>query len=399
MKTKIIGLLLTVALTLGLLSSCVFITEFPFPTGSAEGNDDNLKDTIINVTGGDEYNVTINSNGNQNMLAASKALLSVVSVTTSSSAGSGVIYQLDKEKGDAYIITNYHVLYQNKTASISDKINVYLYGMEAAEYAIPATYVGGSMNYDLAVIRVRTNTTLMGSNAMAATIADSDKVAILDTAIAIGNPEAEGISATTGCINVDSENIIVEFQSLSASKQVQLRVMRTDAAVNSGNSGGGLFNDKGELIGIVNAKNASSTTDNIGYAIPSNVAKAIAQNIIDYCAETNKTSVYRCMLGITVSVKSLSTKYDTESGKIFKLEEVFVSELTDNSSVAGKIYKNDVINSISINGEKTAVTRTFHVVDTMLNARVNDTVIINVTRNGASVDVTIPIVESMLTQY
>ena len=74
-----------------------------------------------------------------------------------SSAGSGVIYQLDKNEGDAFIITNYHVVYDassNRENGISDDISVYLYGSATEERAIKATYVGGSIYYDIAVLRV-----------------------------------------------------------------------------------------------------------------------------------------------------------------------------------------------------------------------------------------------------
>ncbi|MBE6645900.1 MAG: trypsin-like serine protease [Ruminococcaceae bacterium] len=259
----------------------------------------------------------------------------------------------------------------------------------------PPTYVGGSMSYDIAVLKVEASTVLMASNARAVDVADSNGVTILDTAIAIGNPGGGGLSATVGCINVDSENIAVKFETQSGSVSVSLRVMRTDAAVNSGNSGGGLFNDSGELIGIVNAKDADTTTDNIGYAIPSNVAKAIADNAIYYSDGTVK----RCMLGITVGVKSYSTDYDTESGKIIKLEEILVTELTENAAVKGYLKAGDVINSITVDGVTHEVSRIFHVVDSMLAARVGSSVTVNITDADGTRDVLIPITENMLTVY
>ena len=76
------------------------------------------------------------------------------------SAGSGVIYQMDKTAGDAFIITNYHVVYDassNTENGISDDISVYLYGSEIEEKAIEATYVGGSLYYDIAVYHVDTS--------------------------------------------------------------------------------------------------------------------------------------------------------------------------------------------------------------------------------------------------
>jgi len=417
---KLIGVLLVMTLAVGSLSSCFLFERNGLGNISIGG--DGEGGVTINLEGGPNYEeINITSTADKNLLAASKALLSSVSVrctfeeyqyswtgsqtgtTETGAAGSGVIYKLDKNSGDAYIITNYHVVYNaNSTAQngISKNIYVYLYGMEMAtsentNYAIPAEYVGGSMSYDIAVLKVTDSTVLMESNAMAVSVADSDRVTILDTAIAIGNPGDGGISATVGNINVDSEQIYVQFETSGGTQPVQLRVMRTDAAVNSGNSGGGLFNDKGELIGIVNAKDADQTVDNIGYAIPSNVAKAIAENVIHYSDGTVK----RCMLGITVGVKSYSTKYDLETGKIYKLEEVVVTELTSGAAAKGILEVGDVINSITVDGVKHEVSRIHHVVDSMLYARVGSSVVINVTRGGVKTDLTLPITENMLTVY
>lgn len=409
MKKKLLCILFVLCFSVMPLTSCLLL----------EGGDSVLNGdrapaggTTINVEGGPVYeNIEINSNHDKNLLAASRAMLSTVSVICTyetalglpgGSAGSGVIYKLDKEKGDAYVITNYHVVYNGATAKnpISNDINLFLYGMEhmaegEVSYAIPATYVGGSMEYDIAVLKVTGSTTLMESCAMAATFADSDKVSVLETAIAIGNPGGGGLSATVGCINVDSENISVQFDTPVGKKAVSLRVMRTDAAVNSGNSGGGLYNDSGELIGIVNAKDADTTVDNIGYAIPSNVAKAIADNAIYY----NDGTVKRCLLGITVGSAKYYTEYDVETGKIHKYEKVVITELTDTSAAAGLLMPGDIINSITVDGKKCEVTRIHHVVDAMLYARVGSSVITNVTRDGAAVDVTIAVTQKMLTVY
>ncbi len=416
MKKKILALMLLICVSVGSLSSCLLLDLGLDSSGSLSGSSG---DTVINVEGGPNYdNITINSSHSKNLLAASKAVLSSVSIICAfdepqytfsgayagtketASAGSGVIYKLDKENGDAYVITNYHVVYnENSTATdgISKKINLYLYGMEnmtseEKTYAIPATYVGGSMNYDIAVLKVTASEVLMKSNARAADVADSDSVTILDTAIAVGNPGGGGLSATVGTINVDSENIQIQF----GANTVKLRVMRTDAAVNSGNSGGGLFNDSGELIGIVNAKSSSTSVDNIGYAIPSNVAQAIADNAIHYSDGTIK----RCMLGITVGVKKYSTDYDLETGKIRRLEEVVITEFSKDSAAAEYLEVGYVINSITVDGVKHEVTRIFHVVDSMLYARVGSAVTVNITDNsGVTRDVNIPITENMLTNY
>ena len=421
MKKKIFALMLLICISVGSLSSCLlFDLGFSGTAGSPSGSDG---DTNINVEGGPSYeNITINSSHDKNLLAASKAVLSSVSIICgfeeykysfsgvptgtkeTASAGSGVIYKLDKEKGDAYVITNYHVIHNANSTSvdgISRNINLYLYGMENlaegdVSYAIPATYVGGSMNYDIAVLKVTASKTLIESNARAVDIADSDDVTILDTAIAVGNPGGGGLSATVGNVNVDSENIAIRFDTADGAVAVSLRVMRTDAAVNSGNSGGGLFNDSGELIGIVNAKNSDTTVDNIGYAIPSNVARAIADNAIHYSDGTIK----RCMLGITVGVKKYSTDYNLETGKIRRLEEVVISNIADGAAAAEYLKVGYVINSITVDGVTQEVTRVFHVVDSMLAARVGSAVTINITdTDGTTRDVIIPITENMLTNY
>ena len=395
MKTKLISLILILAVSACALSSCLFLDTDGI-LGSSGGNDNPSENTTINVDGGPTYeNINITSTSDKNLLSASKAVLSAVSVRTSSAAGSGVIYELDKNAGNALIITNYHVVYEQNETGIASEIKVYLYGMEGTKYGIDATFVGGSMNYDIAILEVKNSEVLIASNARAADVANSDDVSILDTAIAVGNPEGKGISVTVGYINVDSEDIVVSFQGVN----VQLRVMRTDAAVNSGNSGGGLFNDRGELIGVVNAKSGNSTSDNIGYAIPSNVAIAIANNIKHYCLGTDKQNVYRCMMGVTVGATELSTSYDTETGKIHKLEKVIISTVSEKGAAYGRLEQNDVINAITIDGVRHEVTRTHHLIDTMLNARVGSHVIIHVTRDGSAVDVEIPMTENMIEAY
>ncbi len=406
-KVRILSSVLMVALMLT-LSSC-FPSDLGMnkPFGDGDENSNSEDDAYINVEGGDSYEITISTNESTNILAASKALLSSVIVRCTSGEGSGVIYDIDKNSGDAYIITNYHVVYDSSTSDkISKSIQIYLYGSpygqvsenQLAKYAIPATYIGGTMYYDLAVLKIDASKILMESSAIKADIADSNKVSVLETAIAIGNAKGEGISATLGHVNVDSENIVM----LSADNQsrVTCRVMRIDTAVNSGNSGGGLFNDRGELIGIVNAKMADTTVDNIGYAIPSNVVKGVVDNIVYYYRNGKADKcVYRCMLGISVTVNDAKAVYNTETGKVNIYEEIVITEVTSGSLVKDYLKKGDIINSITIDGNKHEVVRTHNVIDSMLNARVGSSVIMNITRDGQTFDVTIPITEEMLTAY
>lgn len=404
--TKKISALILCAIMIFSLSSCYLLNDGVVEgllSGSGNG------DTSINVEGGDTHNVTIQGAETSEVLAVSKALLSSVSIICEfrgkmgaedyAFSGSGVIYKLDKEKGDAYIITNYHVVHddQSSTANkISSKIHVMLYGQEFLDYMMDAEYVGGSAQYDIAVLKITGNTHLMSSSAVAASFADSNEVSVLEKVVAIGNPGGNGISATVGYVNVDSEEINLDGISENGD---EFRVIRTDAAVNGGNSGGGLFNLEGNVVGIVNAKMANDSVDNIGYAIPSNVAKAVADNILYYCDGTTEECPKRVLMGITVTHTNLRTEYDTETGKVRRLETVIVESVTKGGPVDGLIKKGDVINSITIDGVTYEVTRIFHVVDSMLNARLTSGVSINVTRDGNTTDVSIPIKASMLTDW
>ncbi len=379
-----------------------------------------------------QQNVTVNNNTievssthEQNLLAASRGLLSAVSISASfnitkayggffgstptyktetvTSGGAGVIYQLDKQTGSAYIITNYHVVYNvnsDEPDKISKDIKVYLYGQEYSQYypsldfSIPATYVGGSMQYDIAVLRITGSERLKSSNAASAEFANSDDLAVLQTVIAIGNPNGEGISATVGAVNVDSENLTM--LGVDEQSTVTMRVVRIDAAVNGGNSGGGLFDDQGRVVGIVNAKIQSSDIDNIAYAIPSNVAKNVADNIIYYDKiNSANDAAYRIILGVGVTISDKSSVYDTKTGKVHKIETVSVSTVEKDSLADGKVQAGDIIKSISVTvGGQTAtyeVTRTFNVFDTMLTARAGagNSITLALVRGGESVTVTI----------
>lgn len=391
-KFKILSLLILISIVATSLSSCFFFDVI----SSSAGKDNNGGNTTINTGDIKNHEININSDAEENVIATSKALMSSVSIVTDSSRGSGVIFKLSSDKSEAYILTNYHVVYSSVRHEISNDIKVYLYGQESYlygatdtfNYAIDAEYLGGTVAYDLAVLKVTGSPILMASNASACEFADSNDIAVLETAIAIGNATGNGISATVGRINVDSE----EIRLLAADEETELtlRVIRTDAAVNSGNSGGGLFNSKGEIIGIVNAKSVDSKVDNIGFAIPSNVAKYIAENIIYYCdGQKGIHSAYKCMLGITVQIAGLYTEYDTETGILHRKESIEVLDVSAGAAAQGALLSGDIINSITIDGKKYEVSRRFHVVDAMLNARADSDVTVNVTRGTEAKDIKI----------
>lgn len=358
-------------------------------------------------------NVDINGNSNDASYAVTKGLRSAVSVQSSfnvynqygmlssvSAAGSGVIYKLYRETNSAFIVTNYHVVFDEDSVNdngIADSIYVYLYGSEYGDMKIPATYVGGSRNYDIAVLRVDNCEALENNVFLEAELADSDKTYVGQSAIAVGNPDGAGVSASYGIISVYSERI-----TLNIGGSVSLRVMRIDTPVNSGNSGGGLYNENGELIGIVNAKTSDESLENIGYAIPSNIVKAVADNIIDHCYNTELECVQRALLGVTVGISS-SSPYLTDDGHVKIKETVFISEVSQDGIAYDKLKKNDILIFAKLNDTEIEITQQYQIIDFLLNARVGDTLYITVertTKNGIeNITLEIPITKDAINEY
>ncbi len=438
MKTKrIISLILAICIAVGALlsmSSCLSAAKLIFGIGGeqsgdgdqdapgvpdgdgadTDGVDDGTGLPAAPSSGNPEYlpDWAQNAENADKLKSINRALLSGViifsefkvshggysQISPDSSAGSGVIYKLDRESGDAYIITNYHVVYNKYSITddgISDDISVYLYGFELETYAIPATYVGGSMNYDIAVLKIENSDVLRHSCAVAAVLGDSDKVHVFDEVFAVGNPEGYGFAVTEGDVSVESESL--SMVGADGSTAISLRVMRVSAAINNGNSGGGLYDESGKLIGIVNAKRMGDDIDNIGYAIPINLAKNLADNILYHCDGVIKTSVYRCLLGVTLTAEITGLVIDPEAGEITKTEIVEVSKVESTCIIKDKIAVGDYINSITVDGEKRDVTRIHHVIDHMLTARVGSTVVLNVTRGDYTFDITVTIPDTALT--
>ncbi len=361
-------------------------------------------------TNGTDGVITIVPDTDTVALAAAKGLRSAVSIycvftasgstTPYASAGSGVIYRLDPATGNALIITNYHVVYDvdSRTQNgISESITLYLYGAEYESLAIEAEYVGGSMYYDIAVLSVTGSEVLKNSDAVAVTVGDSEAACVGSDAIAVGNPKNLGISSSLGIVSVDSEQI--KMTAVDEVTTITLRVMRIDTAVNSGNSGGGLYNRAGELIGIVNAKISAEDVENIGYAIPSNLAVAVAENIIDHCLGTATETVMRAMLGITLSVSDSRGEFDAESGYITIVETVFVKEVSAGGAADGLLRADDTVLSVTLGGRTVDVMRQYQVIDRMLDARAGDTVTFTVLRDGTETTVHVPIAADDLIAY
>ena len=185
------------------------------------------------------------------------------------SRGSGVIYKKDESKGVAYILTCYHVIqgYENNVYALFTG-----YGKP-----IKATRVGYSRDYDVAVLRVDDLKNIKACQAIQ--IQDSQTLVYGEAVLAVGNSLSGGLSMSSGVISRINKEISVDGYLR--------REIQTDAAINPGNSGGGLFDAEGKFIGLVNAKQTSSTSgstttpvEGTAYAIPGNLAIGIAESII-----------------------------------------------------------------------------------------------------------------------
>lgn len=326
-----------------------------------------------------------------------------VNENASGSSGAGVIYNINKESGDAYFITNYHVVYDSsETKNVFKNIYVNLYGDQSlykrvSDYTfeingMKATFIGGSATYDVAVLQIKNSEKLRNSDAKAIEIFDSNDLVVGTTAIAIGNPQADGIAVTEGIVSVDSETIsmspISEDNNVvtNSKGKVDMRVMRIDTAVNSGNSGGGLFNEKGQLIGIVNAKIVSTTIVNVGYAIPSNIVINVADKLIDnYNPNTGKSQLKKVLIGITIEVINSYAKYDPVTSTTKVYEDIQVKEVSSNSPLFGYIQKGDIIRQLTFDGKTYYATRNFVVLDACLRGKVGMEFSMVVERNGEDV--------------
>lgn len=313
--------------------------------------------------------------------------------------GAGVIYKMEQEY--SYIVTNYHVLYCSSTSSeskLATEAYVYQYGSDVEisldsnkDYQISGNptlceYIGGSMQYDIGVLRVKT-ADLIAKNATATAITTASGYKVGEKATAIGNPEGEGISVSSGVVSVESETVTIT--GVDNVTDVNFRVLRIDTAINGGNSGGGLFNENGELIGIVNAKLVYSSSDNtpidgMCYALPIDNITKVADNIIYYYNIKNEfTPVYRLYLGINYQTKNSKQVYNPLTGEMHIEDQLVVAKAPDINSLAYSfgIQKDDVITELRINDKTYKLTRSFYMSDLLLTVRTDDTISLSYTRD------------------
>lgn len=226
--------------------------------------------------------------------------------------GSGIIYS-----EDGYIVTNYHVI-ENSIDNPSSKIEVLLSGRDEL---IEAKLVGYDEITDLAVIKVEK------TGLIKAEFDENTDTKVGEIAVAIGNPLGQKLagSVTAGVVSALNRTLVSDGKTFN--------LIQTDAAINSGNSGGALVNSKGKVIGINTAKIVSTDVEGIGFAIPSNEALPIIKELI------NNKKIVRPYIGVSgVNItEDMAKTYDITVG-------IYIQNVEENSpaSIAG-IKQGDII--------------------------------------------------------
>ncbi len=278
--------------------------------------------------------------------------------TTSAASGSGFIFS-----DDGYILTNYHVVEDSNTITVS------MYDGKSYDAAL----IGYDKGNDVAVLKIE------AENLVPVILGNSDNINVGDSVVAIGNPLGElTFSLTSGAISAKDREI-----TMSTGATMQL--MQTDCAINSGNSGGALFNLYGEVIGITNAKyssnsSSSASIDNIGFAIPINKARSIAESIIE------KGYVSKPYIGVSVTTVSAETQsYGLPQGAAVK------SIAEDSPAATAGLKVNDIITHVG--GEE--ITGSSDLVSIVNKSAPGDVLVLTVYRQGNTLELSITVGEQI----
>lgn len=262
-------------------------------------------------------------------------------------AGSGVVLT-----EDGYIVTNRHVI--DGAGSVQVRLN------DGRTY--PARTAGSDEKTDLAVLKID------AAGLTPAKLADSSLTRAGDFVIAVGNPLGElGGTVTEGIISAKDRQVTIDNQSMT--------LLQTSAAVNPGNSGGGLFNLEGELVGVVNAKSSGESIEGLAFAIPANTVREISQELIQHSYVTG-----RPQLGISAARLTRAG-----GSSFFDKPGVYVI-----SSNAGSGLKaGDRI--VEIDG--TSIVDTADISAALNRHSVGDTVRVTVSRGGREIPVSVRLTE------
>lgn len=324
---------------------------------------DKVKDAVVSI-------ITYSANS-QNSLFGYGESDTDTNTEQVSSQGSGVIYKKDGEY--AYIVTNTHVINGAK------KVDVRL----ADGTKVPGEIVGTDTYSDIAVVKISSEKV-----SAVAEFGDSSQLTVGETAIAIGSPLGSEYANTVTQGIVSSLNRTVSLKSEDG-QAISTKAIQTDTAINPGNSGGPLINIQGQVIGITSSKiatNGGTSVEGLGFAIPSNDAIKIIEQL------ENNGKVTRPALGIQmVNLSNLST---TDLQKL-KLPDgitsgVAVRSVQSNMPANGHLEKYDVITKVDGN----PITSATELQNALYSHSVGDEMTITYYRNGKEETTTIKLDKS-----
>ena len=276
---------------------------------------------------------------------------------TSAASGSGFIIS-----NDGYILTNFHVIEDSSSISVS------MYNGDSYD----ATLIGYDESSDIAVLKID------AEGLTPVILGDSDNLNVGDSVVAIGNPLGElTFTLTSGAISAKDREV-------TFSNNTTMNLLQTDCAINSGNSGGALFNLYGEVIGVTNAKygnssNSSASIDNIGFAIPINSIMNIVESIIE------KGYISKPYIGISVlDISAETQQYGIPAGAA-------VQSVAENSPAAqAGLHSGDVITAV----DGKVMTST-ELVSFVGQASVGQQIVFSIYRQGKTLEITVDVGEQI----
>lgn len=364
----------------GLASVLVIGVCFGVPGIRSKILSNTTKSNGLSITSGTVANTVSNTDySNTSIAVANKILPSIVGISveytvnsmfgqssTAEASGSGIIIS-----EDGYILTNNHVINSSSSSSNSyyqiteaNNLKVTLYN-DDTEY--DAKVVGSDSQTDLAVIKIEK------TGLTAAELGDSNSVQVGEFAMAVGNPL--GLQSSISCGIISAKNREVK----DSDTRTTYNVIQTDAAINSGNSGGALVNADGKVIGINTLKLSGTGIEGIGFAIPINSTIDVYKELI------NNGKISRPYIGIT------GIDLDEATAKKNNLVEGVYVKSIENFSAAEKagVQAGDVI----IQADGTNI-KTMEELNTIKNKHsVGDKLTIKVNRNGKEKELTLTLQE------
>lgn len=312
--------------------------------------------TLDKATGSDltiEEIVAKNENAVVEIFTESRSNDFSLDALVTQEAGSGVIV-----KNNGYIVTNNHVI------DGAQKINVRLKNGE--EYS--AQVIGADPQIDVAVIKIN------ASNLQTAEYGDSSQLSVGQLTVVIGNPLGRlGGTATAGILSALDRQLVIDGTPLT--------LIQTDASINSGNSGGGMFDDKGRLVGIVVAKSKGANVEGLGFAIPINNVIPVVDDLIKHGKVKG-----RAMVGVQIGDFT-----DREKSKIAGYSEpgVYIIQVFSEEAIRAGLLEGDKV--VAIEGKN--IKDIQHFISKVQSYKIGEEITITIKRGNEKKDIKVVLSE------